>query len=166
MTIDKKLFRVESCVKVTAPKGPPFMKVKLRNLANDKVVENNFKMNQEIEEVTLDERTLEYLYLEEKDYCFLDIGSLDQLTVAPDVIGDKANYLKEGVELVATLYGDRVFSVELPQFLELMVSKVEGGGQVKEAVLETGAAIQVPPFIEVGDVIKVDTRTNEYVQRV
>ncbi|MCH9704042.1 MAG: elongation factor P [Chlamydiae bacterium] len=166
LTVDKKLFRVESCVKVTAPKGPPFMKVKLRNLATEKVVERNFKMDQEVEEVTLDERRLEYLYLEGKDYCFLDVGNLDQVAVAPDVVGDKANYLKEGVELEATFYGERVFSVELPQFLELMVAKSEGGGQSKQAVLETGASVEVPPFIEAGDVIKVDTRTNEYIQRV
>ena len=169
LTIEKKLFRVESCVKVTAPKGPPFMKAKLRNLATEKVVERNFKMNQEVEEVSLDERRLEYLYLEGKDYCFLDIGNLAQVSVAPDVVGEKANYLKEGVELEATFYGDRVFSVELPQFLELMVAKSEGvsaANSTKEAVLETGAAVEVPPFIEAGDVIKVDTRTNEYIQRV
>ncbi len=109
---------------------------------------------------------LEYLYLEGKNYCFLDVGNLDQVSVAPDIVGEKANFLKEGVELEATFYGDRVFSVELPQFLELMVAKSEGGGQAKQAVLETGAGVEVPPFIEAGDVIKVDTRTNEYIQRV
>ncbi len=170
LSIDKHLFRVESCVKVTAPKGPPFMKAKLRNLANEKVVERNFKMNQEVEEVSLDERKLEYLYLEGKNYCFLDIGNLDQVSVAPDVVGDKANYLKEGVELEAIFYGDRVFSVELPQFLELMVAKSDGttngANTTKVVVLETGASVEVPPFIEAGDVIKVDTRTNEYIQRV
>ena len=166
LTLDNKLFRVESCVKVTAPKGPPFMKAKLRNLANEKVVVRNFKIEQEVEEVSLDERRLEYLYLEGKNYCFLDVGSLDQVTVDPDVVGEKANYLKEGVELEATFYGDRVFSVELPQFLELMVAKAEASGQSRKAVLETGASLEVPPFIEAGDVIKVDTRTNEYIQRV
>ncbi len=174
LTIDKKLFRVESSVKVTAPKGPAFIKASLRNLATEKVVERNFKVNQEVEEVSLEERKLEYLYLEGKNYFFLDVGNLDQVSVPPSIVGDKANYLKEGVELEATFYGEEVFSLELPQFLELMISKADPAGEgaqnmtnaTKEAVLETGATVEVPPFIEAGDVIKVDTRTAEYIQRV
>ncbi|MCP5470394.1 MAG: elongation factor P [Chlamydiales bacterium] len=174
LSIDKNLFRVESSVKVTVPKGPPFIKAKLRNLSTEKVTERNFKVGQEVEEVTLEERRLEYLYLEGKSYFFLDVGNLEQVFVPPEIVGERANYLKEGVEVEATFYGDRVFSLELPQFLELMVSKTPAAVEsaqnltnaTKEAVLETGAAIEVPPFIEAGDVIKVDTRTNEYIQRV
>ena len=117
------------------------------------------------------ERRLEFLYLEGKNYLFLDIDNLEQVLVPPDIVGDKVNFLKEGIELQAIFYGDTVFSVELPQFLELMVAKADGAesamsNSTKEAILETGAAIEVPPFIEPGDVIKVDTRTQEYIQRV
>lgn len=174
LSIGGKLFRVDSAVKVTVAKGgQPFMKTKLRSLENDKVSEKNFKIGQEVTDVTLEERKLEYLYLEGKSYLFLDIGNLEQILVPPEVVGDKVQFLKEGTELQATFYGPTVFSVELPQFLELMVAKTdpasEGGSMAnatKKAVLETGAEIEVPRFIEAGDVIKVDTRHKEYIQRV
>lgn len=174
VSVDNKLYRIDSVIKVTAPKGQPFIKIKMRDLGSEKVLEKNFKVGQEVKDVALEERRLEYLYLEGKNYLFLDIGILEQVLVPPDVISDKVNFLKEGVELQATFYGDTIFSVELPQFLELMVSKTDGPSEknaalsnaTKEAILETGAAIAVPPFIEAGDVIKVDTRTKEYIQRV
>ncbi len=125
LSLDNKLYRVESVVKVTAPKGQPFIKSKLRDLSNDKMIEKNFKVGQEVKDVSLDERRLEFLYLEGKSYLFLDIGNLEQVLVPPDVIAEKVNFLKEGIELQATFYGETIFSVELPQFLELMISKVE-----------------------------------------
>jgi elongation factor P len=164
---------VESAVKVTVPKGTPFIKTKLRDLNSSKVVEKNFKLNQNVKDVSMAERKLEYLYLEGKDYLFLDIGNLEQCTVPASIVESKVNYLKEGVDVKASFFGTTVFSIELPQFLELMVSKIEGkegrsGGRSapRIAVLETGAHIEVPPFIEVGDIIKVDTKTDEYIQRV
>jgi elongation factor P len=173
LNIDGKIYRVESSVKVTVAKGQPFIKTKLKNLMNDEVLEKSFKLNQDIQEVSLTERKLEYLYLEGKDYLFLDVGSLDQVLVPSDIIGDKVNYLKEGIEIKSMFYGDSIFSVELPQFLELMVVKtelLEAASHVanadKLAILETGAKIEVPMFIESGDIVKVDTLTNEYIQRV
>ncbi len=173
LSIDGKLFRVESSVKVTVPKGTPFIKAKLRNLGTDALVEKNFKLNQTLKDVNLLERRLEFLYLEGKDYLFLDIGNLEQQLAPAAIVGIKANYLKEGVEVRASFYGDTIFAIELPQFLELMVVKTEAdkiesalSSATKTAVLETGAKIGVPPFIEVGDIIKVDTRTDEYIQRV
>lgn len=173
LALDGKIFRVESTVKVSVPKGTPFIKTKLKNLMTDETIEKNFKLGQPVQDVSLSERRLEFLYLEGKDYLFLDIGSLDQIIVPRDVIGDKVNYLKEGTEIKAMFYGESVFSVELPQFLELMVIKTEGGENEnpmanagKVAVLETGARIDVPLFVESGDIIKVDTQLNEYIQRV
>lgn len=171
ISINHKLYRVESCVKVTVPKGTPFIKAKLRDLASDEVIEKNFKPDQVIQDVSLVERKLEYLYLEGKQYNFLDISSLDEILIPSSIIGNKVNFLKEGVEVKAAFYGEDVFSIELPPFLELMVSKIEvpktnKNTGVKIAVLETGAKIDVPPFVEVGDVIKVDTKTEEYIQRV
>lgn len=172
LLIGGKLFRVESSVKVTVPKGQPFIKTKLRGLDNDKVVEKNFKPGQDVKEVMLAECKIEYLYLEGKDYLFLDTQTLDQILVSPKIIGEKVDFLKEGVQINATVFGDQIFSVELPQFLELMVAKTEPlpegalTSATKKAILETGAEIEVPRFIETGDVIKVDTRTKEYIQRV
>lgn len=171
--IDQIIFRVESAVKVSVPKGTPFIKVRLRNLSTDSVVEKNLKVGQMVEEVALNERALEYLYPEASDYLFLDLSTLDQVYVPASVIGDKVNYLKEGIELKAYFYGDKVFSVDLPQFLEIMVVKTEASDNpqhvsnaVKIAHLESGATLEVPMFIEAGDVVKVDTQLAEYVQRV
>jgi elongation factor P len=173
LSVDGKIYRVESCIKVTVAKGVPFIKTKLKNLMSDEMIEKNFKLNQPVQEVNLAERKLEFLYLEGKDYLFLDVGSLEQVLVPSDVIGDKVNYLKEGTEIKAMFYGDSIFSVELPQFLELMVVKTEAmdsnahvSNANKMAILETGAKVEVPMFVESGDIIKVDTHTNEYIQRV
>lgn len=173
VSLNNKLYRVESAVKVTVPKGTPFIKTKLRDLNSQEMIEKNFKPDQTFKDVSLVERKLEFLYLEGKAYLFLDIGNLDQVSIPQSIIGGNVNYLKEGVELKASFYGDTVFAVELPQFLELMVAKVEAPknakgdrADIKVATLETGAKIDVPPFIEVGDIVKVDTKTNEYIQRV
>lgn len=171
ISINNKLFRVESSVKVTVPKGTPFIKAKLKDLGTHETVEKSFKLNQPIKDVSLIERRLEFLYPEGGEFLFLDVVNLEQVLVPMNIVGDKVNFLKEGVELKAFFYGESIFAVELPQFLELMVAKTqtdEGGnaGGTKIAVLETGAKIEVPPFIETGDIIKVDTKTEEYIQRV
>lgn len=173
ISINGKLYRVESSVKVTVPKGTPFIKTKLRDIESNEIVEKSFKLNQTIKDVTLGERRLEYLYMEGKDYLFLDIGNLEHVLVPNNVITNRVNYLKEGVEIKASFYGDTIFAVELPQFLELMVGKTENypesvgsPNMTKIAVLETGAKIEVPPFIETGDIIKIDTKTDEYIQRM
>lgn len=172
ISLNNKLYRVESCVKVTVPKGAPFIKAKLRNLSSGEVSEKSFKLNQAVKDVTLAERPLEFLYLEGDDYLFLDISTLEQVLVPASVVRHMSNYLRAGVEVKASLYGDSIFAVDLPQFLELMVGKTENISDaraptpIKVATLETGAKIEVPSFIEIGDIIKVDTRTEEYVQRM
>ena len=173
LSLDGKIYRVELSVKVTVAKGVPFIKTKLKNLMSDEVIEKNFKLDQTVDEVNLSERRLEYLYMEGKDYLFLDIDQLEEVIVSSDVVNDKVHFLKEGVQLKAMFYGDTIFSIELPQFLELMVvkledmeSKVSVSEASQIALLETGAKVEVPLFIETGDVIKVDTHISEYVQRI
>jgi elongation factor P len=171
--LDGRIYRVEASVKVTLAKANPFIKTKLRDLVNDKVIEKNFKLNQPIEEVALIEHQLEYLYPEGKKHLFLDVGNLEQVMVAPEILANAVNFMKEGTQLKAMFYGDTIFSVELPQFLELMIVKTEAvdekikmANMTKKATLETGAEIQVPLFIEVGDIVKVDVYQNEYIQRI
>ena len=173
ISIGKQIYRVESSVMVTVSKGVPFVKTKLKNLMTEEVVEKNFKNDQEVEEVKLIERQIEYLYLEGKNHLFLDIQELNQVLIEQAMIEDKVKFLKEGVQLKAMFYGDQIYSVELPQFLELMVVKSdEGSGRAnlssttKVAVLETGARVDVPLFVESGDIVKIDTATSEFVQRV
>ena len=171
LNIDGQIYRVESSVKVTVAKGTPFVKTKLRNLITDETIEKNFKLDQMVQEVSLLERALEFLYPEGKEYLFLDVGNLEQVQVPSSILADKVHYLKEGIQVKAMFYGDTIFAVELPQFLEIMVVKTENeaaapSASTKKAVLETGAKLDVPLFIESGDVIKVDTQTNDYIQRV
>ena len=171
--IGKKIYRVESSVRVTVAKKNPFFKAKLKELSTDKIIEKNFRVDQPVKSVTLEEKKLEYLYFENKHYLFLDVEDFEKIRVAVDVVGEKADYLKEGVEVVAERYGDVVFSIELPQFLEIMVVEIEGDDDDvfvsdtrKKAVIETGATVEVPQFIHVGDIIKIDTTTGEYIQRI
>ncbi len=173
INLDGKIYRVESSVKVTVVKGTPFIKTKLRDLITDKLIEKNFKADQEVEEVSLRENALEFLYPEGREFLFLNIENLQQVLVSTAILGDKVNYLKEGTQVKATFYGEAVFSIDLPEFLELMVVKTDApedqvnvSNNTKQAVLETGAKVEVPLFIEVGDVIKVDTHKNEFIQRI
>lgn len=172
ISLNGKLYRVESSVKVTVPKGTPFIKTKLRDLVTNELTEKSFKPDLVIKDVSLVERKLEFLYPEGKGYLFLDVGTLEQVMVPGQIVGNRVNYLKEGIDVMASFYGDMIFAIELPQFLEIMVAKTEGGGRgnaansSRVAILETGARVEVPLFIEVGDIIKVDTRTDEYIQRV
>jgi elongation factor P len=174
ISLNNKLFRVESSVKVAIPKGTPFIKTKLKDLSTHEIIEKSFKLNQSVKDVSLIERRLEFLYPEGDSYLFLDIIKLDQVLVPAVIVSQKVNYLKEGIEVKALFYGDTIFSIELPQFLELMVAKMQTdlGEPSQEgnrmATLETGAKIEIPPFIviEVGDIIKVDTKTDDYIQRV
>jgi len=170
--ISGKYFKVESCLKVATKKGKPFIRTKLRNMETQKITEKNFQIDQTVEEVHLEEKVLEYLYQEDKYHLFLDVKNLNQIRVSSSIVEDKAQYLKEGVEVKASFFGEGVFSIELPQFLEFMVVEVEGDDESlalntpQKITLETGAKVEAPPFIEIGDIIKIDTKTNEYIQRV
>jgi elongation factor P len=174
ISIKNELYRVESAVKVTVTKDNPFIKVRLKSIANeDECIEKNFKLNQTVDDVVLSERQIEFLYPEGKRYLFLDCENLDQVFVDVSIIADKVDYLKEGIQVNATFYGESIFEVELPQFLELMIIKTEEidegpvvSNATKVGTLETGARIEVPLFIEEGDIVKVDTNLQEYIQRI
>lgn len=167
------LYQVMTVSKVTGPKGDTFVKASLQAPDSDMVVERNFKVGQEIKEAQFESRVLEYLYSEDDFYLFLDLGNYENIRITKDIMKDKFLFLKAGVTLTAMVYENKVFSIELPHFLELMVSKTDFPGEevslaggTKKALLETGIEITVPLFIEIGDVIKIDTRTCEYIQRV
>ncbi len=174
ISIEKNIYRVEHAVKVSsASKANPFVKVKLRDLHSEELLEKNFKPTQEVDEVSLGEHKLEFLYVEGDHFVFLDTSTLELMNVPEEIIGSKMNYLKEGIEVKALCYGTSTFSIDLPQFLELMVSSIETDDDsgrfergARVATLETGAKIEVPPFIDVGDIVKVDPKSEEYIQRV
>lgn len=173
LSLNQKIYRVESCVKVTVTKGSPFIKTKLKDLVKNELIEKNFKLGQAVEEVSLNERHLDFLYPEGKDYLFLNTDNLDTVLVPADIVGEQVHFLKEGIGVKALFYGDSIYSIELPQFLELMVLKadsVESSMHMSEAtkkiILETGAEIDAPLYIESGDIIKVDPAAKEFIQRI
>ncbi len=182
LSINNQLYKVESSSKVSVPKGTSVIRARLKDMRSNEIIEKDFKLNQPIKDVTLLERKLEFLYIEGADFLFLDIVNLNQVLVSAEVVGAKVHYLKEGTEVKAFFYDDIVFALELPHFLELMVVKTQFDeealtghhlplnetslGETQFAVLETGARIEVPPFIRMGDIIKVDTEANAYIQRV
>src|SRR5579872_707301 len=110
LNIDGKIYRVESSVKVTVAKGTPFVKTKLRNMITEETIEKNFKLDQVVQEVSLLERNLEFLYPEGKEYLFLDVGNLEQVLVPSLILSDRVHYLKEGIQVKALFYGDTIFA--------------------------------------------------------
>lgn len=168
--LENKIYRVDSVSKVAIGKAKAFMQLGLCDLQSYKEAEKKLKVDQEVQEVQLLSSCIEFLYPEDRGFTFLDIDELEQVYVDQAVVGPKINYLKEGVQVVASRYGGEVYAIELPQFLELMVAKVDAKAKTVQGehmvVLETGAKISAPLFVEEGDVVKVDTRSEEFVQRV
>jgi elongation factor P len=150
-----------------------FYQVKMKNLKNGKMIENRFRSGEEIEIVRLDTRNFQYLYHDGTGYVFMDTDNYDQTSISKDIIGDESPYLKEGENVQIAFNGENPISVELPPHVNLKVIEAPPGvkgdtatGGTKLVKVETGASINVPLFINENDIIKVDTRTGEYLERV
>ncbi len=150
-----------------------FYQVKMRNLKSGKSFELRFRSGEELQFVNLETKKLQYLYHDGSDYVFMDAETYEQFPVAGEALGEKAGFLKEGEMLSVDFNGHDVVRVEIPNSVELKVAETEPGirgdtatGGTKPAVLESGAKVNVPFFINIGDVIRVDTRTSEYLARV
>jgi len=150
-----------------------FYQVKMKNIKNGKMIENRFRSGEEIEIVRLETRTFQYLYHDGNGFVFMDTESYDQVSIQEDIIGEQADYIKEG-ESVQIMFDDlKPVSVEIPPHVNLKVIEAPPGvkgntatGATKQVKVETGATINVPLFINENDVIKVDTRTGQYLERV
>lgn len=147
-------------------------KVKLRDINAGHTFERSFQSNEKLVRVRLDSRSMQYLYNDGDLYYFMDEESFEQMPLASSQLGDTLNYLKEGKSVEVSSYKDKVVSIEIPITVELQVTETEPGfkgdtatGGTKLAKLETGFSIQVPLFINEGDVIKIDTRTGSYLER-
>jgi|SRR5512145_1091914 elongation factor P len=153
-------------------KGGAFVRTKLKHMRQGRVIDNTFRAGEKVELVDFEEKHMQFLYRDDR-YHFMDTATYEQVSLTPDEVGDARDYLKENTE-VEVLYIDGVASaVELPNFVELAIARTEPGvrgdtaqGGSKPATLETGAVIQVPLFLNQGDVVKVDTRSGEYLGRV
>lgn len=154
-------------------KGNTVVRSKLRNVLTGAVLEKTFRAGERIDEVRLEHRSVQYSYNDGHLYYFMDQETFDQIPLTEDVIGaDQLKYLKEGMECTGLVHGEKVISVELPYFVELKVVETDPGvrgdtatGGTKPAKLETGAVVQVPLFLNEGEVIRVDRREDKYMER-
>ena len=154
-------------------KGGAFVRTKIKNLLNGRVIDQTFRSGEKVERPNLQEKEMQYLYAEGDQFCFMDNESFEQVYLTADQLGDSKDFLQDNLNLKVLYYKDQPITVELPTFVELTVQHTEPGfkgdtasGGSKPATLETGAVIQVPLFIDIGDRLKVDTRTSAYVERL
>jgi elongation factor P len=153
-------------------KGGAFVRTKLKHLRQGRVIDNTFRSGEKVELVDFEEKTMQFLYRDD-GYHFMDTESYEQIAMSPEQVGDARLYLKENTEVDVLYIDGAPATVELPTFVELAVARTDPGvrgdtaqGGTKPATLETGAVVQVPLFLNEGDVVKVDTRTGEYLGRV
>ena len=153
-------------------KGNTVVRTKLKHVLTGKVVDRTFNSDTKVDTASVDRREMQYLYHDGTDYVFMDTETYDQMTVAPASLGSAADYLRENDNAVLQMYGDEIVGVDLPASVELTVAETEPGvqgdrvsGARKPATLETGKVLQVPLFVNVGDKLKVDTRSGDYITR-
>ncbi len=173
LLVDKEAYVVIDFQQVKPGKGAAFVRVKIRNLKTGNVQERTFRGDEKIEEAYIEERKLQYLYASGEMYHFMDQENYEELAIAKDVLGDKAKFLKDNLDIIASQYKEEILNVNLPNFVEFEIIHTEPGikgdtakSGTKPAEIETGASIQVPLFINTGDRIKVDTRSGQYIERV
>lgn len=173
LKIDNQLQQIIEFQHVKPGKGPAFVRTKLKNVLSGKVVDKTFNAGVKVETATVDRRDMTYLYHDGSDYIFMDGETFDQIHLTEQLLGKGAGFLLENMQVqIATHEGEALF-VELPTTVELEVTHTEPGLQgdrssagTKPATLETGAEVQVPLFINVGDKLKIDTRDSGYLGRV
>ena len=153
-------------------KGGAMVRTKLRNILNGRVLDNTFRSGEKVERPNLESRDMQFLYLEGEQLVFMDMTTYDQMHMDAEATDGKANYLKDGQECRVLLYNEKPLDIEIPASLVLEVTETEPGAKgdtvsnvTKPATLETGVVIQVPIFVNIGDRVKVDTRTNGYLGR-
>lgn len=172
--LDGSLWTITYFQHVKPGKGGAFVRTKLKNVLTGAVQEKTFRAGEKVDEVRLERRPVQYSYTDGDLYYFMDQQTFEMIPLAGDVIGDdQLEYLKENLECEGLVHGDRIISVELPYFVELQVVQTDPGlrgdtasGGTKPAKLETGAVIQVPLFLDEGEVIRVDRREGKYIERV
>jgi elongation factor P len=169
---DGNLFRVLDVMHVTPGNLRGFVRVKLRNIRNGTLSDQKLRSEDSVERATLDERQMQYLYHEGDEYHFMDTSSYEQVQISSEALGDSVNYLKAEMTIQVEFYGEEPVGIELPQTVDLKVTDTVPGikgatasAQVKPATLETGLVVQVPPFVNEGDLIRVNTETGEYLSR-
>lgn len=173
LDLDGELFTILEYAHHKPGKGHAMVRTKLKNLRTGALVDKTFRADEKVEQARLDKREKQYLYSDGEGRIFMDKESFEQITLPEDFIGGLANFLKEGDTAQVVLYEGEPIGIEIAATVDLKVAQTDPGLQGdrssagnKPATLETGATIQVPLFINEGDVVRVDTRTSDYVTRV
>lgn len=171
--LGNELFVVLDFQHIKPGKGGAFVRTKLKNIKTGAVIDRTFREIEQIEDVFIEEKRLLYLYQSGQSYHFMDQQTYDEVVLDRDRLGETVHYLNDNLEVIASVYDGEVVLVSAPIFVDLKVVMTEPGfkgdtakGGTKPARLETGLNIQVPLFVNIGDVVRVDTRTGEYVGRV
>ena len=154
-------------------KGAAVVRTRLKSVKTGAVLDRTFRSGEKVEDVRLERRKMQFLYESVGIYYFMDTESYDQFELQPELVGDAVKYLKENNSVEVLMHETTPLAVDLPIFVELLVTQTDPGlkgdtatGGTKPAMVETGASVQVPLFVETGDVLKIDTRTDSYVERV
>ena len=170
--VDEGLFTVIDFQHVKPGKGGAFVRTKLRNARSGAVIERTYRSDERLEQAMIDKRDMQYLYRDGDDYIFMDQSTFDQVPVSSKTLGDAANFLKETGKAMLMLHDEEIIGIELPASVELEIAETEPGvqgdrvsGARKSATLETGFVVQVPLFIGPGEMVKIDTRTGDYLTR-
>lgn len=172
LVFDNQLWSVVEFQHVKPGKGPAFVRTKLKNVLTGKSVDRTLNAGVKVETATVDRRDMQYLYNDGTDYVFMDLGTFDQLSISPEVVGDAKNFLLENQNAVVAQHDGTVLFIELPTSVTLEITYTEPGlqgdrstGGTKPATLETGYEIQVPLFLNENTKVRVDTRTGDYLGR-
>ena len=173
LNLSEGLYSVVEFQHVKPGKGGAFVRTKLKNVRTGAVIERTYRADEKLDQAVIDKREMQFLYLEGDAYVFMDNTDYEQLQTSRASLGSSAQYLKEGDSAVLQMYEGEIVGVDLPAAVELTVTETEPGlqgdrvsGARKIALLETGLSVQVPLFVNIGDRVKVDTRTGEYLTRI
>ncbi len=170
--LDNNIYQIIEFQHVKPGKGAAFVRTKLKNIKNGGVVEKTFRPTEKCPQARIDRKDMQYLYSDDL-YHFMDVETYEQIDLAPESVGDALKFVKENEMVKVCSHNGQVFAIEPPLFVELEITDTEPGfkgntatGATKPAVVETGATVYVPLFVEQNDKIKIDTRTGEYLSRV
>lgn len=170
--IEGEIYRVLSFEHIKQGRGSAQVKLKVQNIRSGAIFDRGYQSGVKFPRVTLDYRTVQYLYHDDNLYTFMDTTTYDQMTMSRDQLGDDVYYLKDGVQVQLLMYGEEPVAVECPITVELIIEQADPGykgdtatGGNKPAITDTGMKILVPLFVNPGDKIKVDTRTGQYLER-
>ena len=173
LEIDGNIYQILEFQHVNPRNGAAFVRTKLKNIISGGAVEKTFRPTEKFPKAHIERKDMQYLYSDGELYHFMDVETYDQIALNEDAIGDSLKFVKENEMVKICSHNGNVFAVEPPLFVELAITETEPGfkgdtaqGATKPATVETGAVVYVPLFVEQGDVLKIDTRTGEYLSRV